>query len=142
MKSQNLKLILTACLLLFLGVAYSGIEGKPRKMQTIPAGTWGGQHISIEIENGAATIDYDCANGTINGPFKVDRNGKFSLSGTHVREHGGPIRIDRPLQSQPARFTGWTDGKKMTLKVTVNNDQEIGSFDLVHGSPGRIRTCR
>jgi hypothetical protein len=143
MKARNLKMILAGCLILFWGATYCGIEGKPRKMQTIPAGTWGGQHIRIEIANGTATIEYDCANGTINGPFNLDRKGKFSLSGTHVRERPGPLRIDQPRQGQPARFTGWTDGKKMTLTVTLANDnQDLGTFELAYGNPGRIRKCR
>jgi len=140
MNSRTLKLAVG--LILSLGIVYFAIEGKPRKMQNIPAGTWGGQHIKIEIANGSATIEYDCATGTIDGPLKLDSQGKFSLTGTHVRE-GGPTRIDGPGKGQPARFTGWTDGKKMNLTVTLADSKEaLGTFELVHGNQGRIRKCR
>jgi len=140
---QNLKLCAAFCLILFAGIAYSAVEGKPRKMQNIPAGMWGGQGISIQINGNTATVEYDCANGTISGPFKLDRNGKFNVSGRHVREHGGPIRLNEERASQPARFTGWTDGKKMTLTVTLESSkQDIGTFVLQFGSSGRIRKCR
>ena len=142
MKYQHLKLILSLSLILLSGAAYSVIGGKPRKMQNIPAGTWGGTSIRIEINGSTATIEYDCANGTINGPLKFGRDGKFSLLGTHVREHGGPIRLNENRPSQPARFTGWTDGKKMTLTVTLTNSKEdIGTFTLERGREGRLRKC-
>jgi hypothetical protein len=129
-------------LLLILQTAFLAIEGKPRKMQNIPTGTWGGQHIKIDVQNGSATVEYDCAIGTIAGPLKLDSKGKFSLSGTHATE-GGPTRIDGPGKGQPARFTGWTDGKKMTLTVTLGDSKEpIGTFELEHGNPGRLRKCR
>jgi len=143
MKHQYLKLAFSVCLILFSGTAYSVIGGKPRKMQTIPAGNWGGSSIRIEIDGSQATIEYDCANGTITGPLKLDRNGKFSLPGTHVREHPGPVRLDDERRGEPARFSGWTDGKKMTLTVTlIKGNQEIGTFTLMHGEDGRIRKCR
>jgi hypothetical protein len=120
----------------------SGLVAKPRSRQ-IPNGSWGGPGIRIEIQGGSATIEYDCANGTIEGPLKLDRSGKFKLSGTHIREHAGPVRVDQPLQNQPARYSGWTDGRKMTLVVTLaNTKEEVGTFTLLRGQTGKIRKCR
>ncbi|HEV7397501.1 MAG TPA: hypothetical protein VGN86_13395 [Pyrinomonadaceae bacterium] len=142
MKSQFAKI--TAVLtIMFLGVVYVGVEGKPRKMQKISDGVWGGQHIRLEVTNGSATIEYDCANGTINGPLNLDRSGKFRLTGTHVSEMGGPIRINQPRKGQAAQFTGWTDGKKMTLTVKLSDSKEdLGTFSLEKGSDGRLRKCK
>lgn len=103
---------------------------------------WGGQHIQINIENGSARVEYDCANGTILGPLKLDNKGNFSLTGTHTPERG-PIRLNNPRKGQPAVFTGWTDGKKMKLTVTLEDSKtDIGTFDLQLGNPGRLRKCR
>jgi hypothetical protein len=142
MKYNHLKLALSACLILCSGVAYSVIGGKPRKMQTIPTGNWGGSSIRINIEGSKATVEYDCANGTITGPLKLDRNGKFSLKGTHLREHPGPVRMNDERTGEPALFSGWTDGKKMTLTVKlINSNQDIGTFTLLKGQDGRLRKC-
>lgn len=143
MRHQHLKLVFSVLLILSAGAAYSVIGGKPRKMPTIPAGIWGGPSIRIEINGGNGTVEYDCAHGTITGPLKLDRNGKFSFQGMHVREHGGPIRLNEIRQGQPARFSGWTDGKKMTLTVTLTDGNvEIGTFTLVRGQESRLRKCR
>jgi len=140
MNSRNLKL--SVGLILVLGILYFAIEGKPRKMQNIPAGMWGGEHIRIEIDGPAARVEYDCAHGFITGPLKLDSKGKFSLAGTHVRE-GGPTRIDGDRDGTPARFTGWTDGKKMTLTVRLEGaNEDLGTFELEHGKSVRLHKCR
>src|SRR6267143_531140 len=86
-----------------------------QRIRRISNGNWGGDHIRVEVTGDKATIEYDCANGTIDGPLVVDGKGKFKLSGTHVREHGGPIRRGESGDAHPARYSGWTDGKKMIL---------------------------
>ena len=63
-------------------------------MQRIPTGVWGGQHIHIEVGETSATIEYDCANGVIDGPLILDANGNFKLSGTHRIERGGRGELD------------------------------------------------
>lgn len=141
MKARSSKLFLLCCLVLFSAAVWSITEGKPRKMQNIPTGIWGGQHIRIQVANGSATVEYDCAHGIIAGPMTLDSKGKFSLTGTHARE-GGPVRSEGPTKGQPARFSGWTDGKKMTLSVMlVDSKQEIGTFELERGNQGRLRKC-
>lgn len=114
-----------------------------KKPRTIANGNWGGEHIQLSIVNGSAHIEYDCANGTIAGPLKIDSRGRFSLRGEHTAEHGGPVRSDEQQRGEHASYTGWTDGKKMTLTVTlVNSKTEIGTFQLTRGGAGRIFKCR
>jgi hypothetical protein len=120
----------------------SSVIGKSYVMQKMKSGSWGGQGISITVEDDAATIEYDCATGKISGPLKVDTNGRFALNGTHVREHGGPIR-EGERSEVPASYTGWTDGKKMTLRVTATDSKEvIGDYELEYGRAGRVRKCK
>lgn len=139
MRSRKLFLILSAGLIMGALVTFT-VAKKPRSFVN---GSWGGQHIQINVENGSATIEYDCANGTISGPLKVDSRGRFSLLGKHVREHSGPIRMGEDRSGVPARYTGWTDGKTMKLTVTLTGSKtEVGTFELTHGSIGRIRKCR
>jgi hypothetical protein len=139
-RPDKLKLLLLVSIVL-LGVSLS--VANTRKMQCITAGMWGGLHVVIRVTDDSATIEYDCAHGTINGPLTVDSQGRFALSGTHVREHGGPIRMNEKEVSHPAIYTGSIDGEKMTLTVKLtDSDEPLGTFTLTHGQPGRLRKCR
>jgi len=109
------------------------------KTQRIVNGIWGGDHIRLEVTGHSATIEYDCANGTIDGPLVVDGRGNFKLTGTHVREHGGPIRRGESGNARRARYSGWTDGKRMTLTVVLSDAKEtVGIFTLIRGNEGRV----
>jgi hypothetical protein len=121
----------------------SVMSAMTKRPRTIPNGTWGGQHIQIVVTNGAATIEYDCATGKIAAPLKLDSHGRFVLKGTHAAEHGGPTREEESGGGEPAQFSGWTDGHKMKLTVTLTNSKtDIGTFELTRGSEGRIFKCR
>ena len=127
----------------FVGLAVVAIGQAKKQPRTMANGKWGGQHIQMSIANGAAQIEYDCATGTISGPLKLDSRGRFELRGIHHVEHGGPVRDDENQKGEPAKYSGWTDGKKMTLTVTlVNAKTEIGTFQLTRGSEGRVFKCR
>jgi hypothetical protein len=132
--------IVLAMVLLVSGCVTIAVAKKPR---TIPDGTWGGPHIQLIVQNGAATIEYDCANGSIEGPLKLDSRGRFSLSGKHFREHGGPIRIGEENKPMAVRYTGRIDGTRMTLTVTLmNSKSQMGTYQLTRGSEGRVFKCR
>jgi|ERR1044072_3344028 hypothetical protein len=113
-----------------------------RKPRSIANGQWGGAHIRMQVADGSATIEYDCARGTITGPLRIDSRGRFSLIGKHVRERGVQARIEDDDYSSAARYTGWTNGKTMKMTVTlVGAKTEIGSFELTRGSAGRVFKC-
>lgn len=95
------------------------------------------------VDGKTAAVEYDCAHGTIDGPLSLDGDGKFKLAGNHVRERGGPVRLGKAQDSYPAQYTGWTDGKNMTLTVTlVNTNEEVGTFELTRGQEGRLWKCK
>jgi hypothetical protein len=105
-------------------------------------GIWGGNHISMEVTEAGAQIDYDCAHGTISEPVKIDSNGKFSAKGLHFRERGGPIREGSEERGEPVVYSGTTDGKTATFTVTYSaTDEIIGTFTLSHGKAGRVTKC-
>ena len=132
-----IKAAVAACLV--AGLTASS-PARPKKMKYIPDGAWGAPHIRVQVENGSATIEYDCAHGTITGPLKLDSKGRFSLLGRFVGE-GGPTRLGD--QGRPARFTGWTDGKKMTLTVAlVDNNQTLNTYTLTRGESGKLWKCK
>ena len=111
--------------------------------KALPEGTWGGVHISMEVTAKGAAIEYDCAHGTISEPLRVDNDGRFQAKGTHVREHGGPIRNEETPVSHPASYSGKVNDKTITLTVTLTDSSEtIGTFTLTQGSEGQLFKCR
>jgi hypothetical protein len=111
-------------------------------MQRLQTGSWGGPHIHIDVGPGSATIQYDCANGTIEGPLTIDRKGNFTWHGIHNREHGGPIRADETSNGRPAIYSGSVKGDTMTLTVKLANTNDVvDTFTLKRGSQGRVFKC-
>ncbi len=109
----------------------------------LPVGLWGGEHISIEVTERGATVEYDCAHGTIDQRITLDRRGRFDVSGMQVQEHGGPVRQGEQLAGYPVRFAGQVNGNKMKLRVRNSGTKRlIGIFTLVHGSEPKLKKCR
>ena len=132
-------LVLVSLVLLIASAAAS----KPRKMQRLSTGSWGGPHINIQVGQGSATIEYDCANGTIDGPLTYDSKGRFTWRGTHNREHGGPVRMDETSNGRRAIYTGTVKGETMTLTVKLADTNEVvETFTLKRGGPGRVFKCK
>jgi len=118
-------------------------QGNSRTGMSVTRGVWGGDHIRIEVEDDNASVEYDCAHGVISGPLKLDGEGHFRARGTHVREHGGPMRDNETPPNHPADYSGSIDGDRMTLTVTLTDSSEsVGRFTLVRGSDGNLVKCR
>ena len=108
----------------------------------VPAGAWGGAHISLQVTEGGATFELDCAHGNIEGPLALDARGRFDNRGEYFRESGGPdLQFPRP-DNHPAQFEGWSDGHRMTLKIVLTDSgQTIGEFELTLGAEPQITKC-
>lgn len=112
-------------------------------MQRIATGSWGAPHIRIEVGPRSATIDYDCANGTIDGPLTFDSKGRFSWRGTHRREGPGPVRVETESDGQPTIYTGSVKGDVMILTVKLaDSNQIVNTYTLKRGGAGRVFKCK
>ncbi|OLE52014.1 MAG: hypothetical protein AUG51_20135 [Acidobacteria bacterium 13_1_20CM_3_53_8] len=108
----------------------------------VQEGAWGGQHIGMKVTRSGATIQYDCASGTIDEPLVLDRSGRFTARGKHIHRHPGPIRVNEPDASAPAIYTGRVVGNHMTLTVTLaGSRQTVGTFELGLGQDARVVRC-
>ncbi|RLC51599.1 MAG: hypothetical protein DRI23_04665 [Candidatus Cloacimonadota bacterium] len=135
-----MKLASAGIILLFFGISFSGCAGS--KCQADLIGVWGGEHIGMVVSDSSATLDYDCAYGTIDEPFITDDNGEFEVTGVHVIEHGGAIRIDETPDEHPALYQGKIKDNVMTLKVTLTDTgEEIGTFTLIQGAIPNVHKC-
>jgi hypothetical protein len=108
----------------------------------LATGTWGGKHVVLEVTENGARLRFDCARGAIERPVALDGEGRFDLQGTFTRSAFGPQREDDPQQNEPARYSGTVKDQSMTLSVTLTRtNEEVGTFTLLQGKPGRIWRC-
>ncbi len=113
------------------------------KMDDSIIGSWAGNHISIEVTEQGAKIEYDCASGTIDKKIILDKNHRFNVLGTHTEEHGGPVRQNEQSNNYPVRFIGRIRGRKMTLVIKrKDNNKMIGTFILIRGQESSLVKCR
>lgn len=103
-------------------------------------GRWGGVHAELTLTDTGGAIEYDCAHGGFEAPVRPDRDGRFDISGVHVREHGGPSREGEVPDSVPARYVGRISGDRMTLRVLLGADT-MGVFELRQDAQGQIVRC-
>jgi len=108
----------------------------------VAAGAWGGVGISLVATEQSAQLEFDCALGEISEPLVLDAEGGFTLDGTFTPEHGGPIREDEVLESEPATYAGVIDGGQMTLTIHLLERGTIsGPFALERDGSALLRKC-
>jgi hypothetical protein len=103
------------------------------------AGTWGGDHVRLDVSASGAQAEFDCAHATIGDPIALDASGHFVANGQLVTE-GGPT--GRTENARPARFAGSVTGDQLTLNVTLtDSNEDVGTFTLTFGRPANLRKC-
>ena len=108
---------------------------------SVAMGTWGGEHIILEVSEKGADVEFDCAHGQVTQTMTVDHQGEFDVAGTFTLEHGGPVRRDERTPPTSARYSGHVDGSTMSLTVTAGKDT-VGVFNLSRGSQPKLTKCR
>lgn len=111
--------------------------------KSVPTGSWGGEHIRLDVTETRAIVEYDCAVGTIDEPLLLDKEGRFEAHGTHAFARGGPGRPNEPpLKRHPVLYRGWTDGVEMRLSVTLlDTGHDVGTFSLGLGRRAILERC-
>ena len=109
----------------------------------VAAGTWGGRGVRLSVAEGGATVEFDCAHGTLK-ELLLDAGGNFDVAGVFVPERGGPVREDEgeERKGQPARYSGRVAGKTMTLNIKLDEPGELPSFTLTHGEEATLVKCQ
>lgn len=133
------------CRYRLMGAALSftwGCAASPAAPSAIGNGVWGGQHVALTVSDAASHLEFDCAHGEIPLAFTVDGQRAFDLTGTFVREHGGPIREGETADVHPAEYRGTVTDNRMTLTLVLKDTREtIGTFTLIRGAPGQVFKC-
>ena len=119
-------------------------KGAHAKMdKTLAAGVWGGEHLRMDVSGRGASLDFDCASGTIDRPIVLDGGGAFDVKGTYMPQHAGPVLRDEEANARPVRYVGRVKGDVLTLTiVAADNGDRLGEFTLTRGSEGRVMKCR
>jgi len=110
------------------------------RLDRVPEGEWGGEHVSLTVEGAGGTVGFDCAHGSLDEPLTLDASGRFDVKGRLVTEVG-PIRRDAET-ARLARYRGESDGRHMSLEVTLEGGENVGAFSLVKGDSARLFKCR
>jgi len=127
---------------LFFGISAATRTPAFELADRVPVGIWGGDRVQLNVTEEGATTEYDCAHGTIDQTLDVDRGGRFTATGTHVFEHGGPIRADEPADVHPANYQGRISDDVMTLTVTLTDrHDDVGTFSLRRDIAPRLHKC-
>ena len=109
---------------------------------SVSAGTWGGQHVGLAVTAAGATLEFDCAHGSISGPILLDSAGRFDVAGLYIQEHGGPIRQGEILPSVAVHYFGTVSGSSMDLSFrAVADSLSGGPFHLALGRPPQVFKC-
>jgi hypothetical protein len=107
---------------------------------TVVVGRWGAVHAGLTLTDSGGAIEYDCAHGGFSRPLHPDRAGRFTITGIHVPERGGPVRVGEVPDSVPAQYVGQVIGDRMTLRVLVGADT-LGPFALRRGIEPQLFKC-
>lgn len=133
-----LRLIVVAIVLLMSSHAVLHAQ----RTRRLASGVWGGEHIQIKVGKRSATVEFDCAHGTIHSPLTLDARNRFTWTGTLTLERGGPVRIDVNPEAQKATYAGSTSGDTMKLNVTLTEPkEEFDSYLLKRGALGSVVKC-
>jgi hypothetical protein len=130
------------CLVVIAGIALMAGFASPQNNHITP-GVWGGEHVHLDVNSNSAKIEFDCAHGTIEGPFTVAANGEFSWKGTFARERGAPVTSNDENSGEPAVYSGSINQQTMKLTLRLENEKDpVDTFVLTRGKEARLRKCR
>lgn len=112
--------------------------------EDLPPSNWGGQHVSLEITKTGGKLEFDCAHGELEGKLRLDQQGRFSLEGIYVEEHGGPTREANAPKNIAVIYAGQIiGGSKMKLTIKRKDSKKsLGAFRLKRGEEPFIVKCR
>ena len=112
-------------------------------MADVQPGTWAGEHIVMDVTSNGATVEFDCAHGTLDAPLALDSSERFDVAGSFTPEGGGPTREDQSSRGMPARYTGSLKDSTLTVTVVLTERKEtVGVFTLRHGARPRLFKCK
>jgi hypothetical protein len=104
---------------------------------------WGGRGASMTMNAQGASLEFNCAHGTILQAIAPNAKGEFSVAGTYTPERGGPVQKNSSSNDLPATYKGAIDGDTMQLQIVLgNSSQPPPPVTLARGKTARLVKCR
>jgi hypothetical protein len=104
----------------------------------VPSGTWGGEDGGAIVSADGAHAHIGCTLGNTTGPIPLDDEGRFDVP---AQWNVDAFPIDRGIL-HPARMTGWSDGRTMSLSARLTDTgQSLGPVLVVLGREPRMQNC-
>jgi hypothetical protein len=108
----------------------------------VPVGEWGGPHARLDVQEKAASLELDCARGTIDGALRLERGGRFKAKGLFRREGGAEMAQEAAAEGRPAQYSGTLKGNVLTLHILTEDEQKLGPFTLERGARADLVKCQ
>ena len=133
-----------------LSAANVGIRGQSNrgqkmsqvKLYAVKTGTWGGRGVQMVVEQKAVKFQYDCGEGEIREPLKIDKKGKFKFKGFYKRFPFGPTLMNNEPKFVPVMYEGTITGGVLRYKITlIDTGEVIGDYTAERGRAARITRC-
>lgn len=116
-------------------------DGPP--MPVIPrqlAGSFGGNHVALQLTARGGTLDFDCATGTI-GPITPRGSHNYTAIGTYLPAPGGPSDSGLPPVPREVVFNGLVNVDSLSMTGKLSDGSVIGPFILIRDAPPTIYRC-
>ena len=147
LRTAHFAILISLGIVIWTGPA-KGDDSSAAKTAVSP-GEWGGAGVEMSVTPQGATLEFDCAQGTISEPLRPDSGGKFRAEGTFRAEQGafraergGPVKEGEESRGLAAVYTGVVHGDRMTLEVTINGNSAAPlKFELERGQSGTLHKC-
>ena|SRR5215210_1870160 len=124
-----------------LALALAACATPSRDVTPALMGTWGGPHIGLTVGELDSDVQFDCAEGTILGPYSVSGDGSFKWPGMLTTGMGGPARLGQEPPAMGATYVGVVRGPEMTLSVELDNGSTVGPFKLERFKEPQLTRC-
>jgi hypothetical protein len=108
-----------------------------------PANVWGGNAVVMTVGDEGATLEFECAKGTITERLRLNSGAKFRAKGTYDAEHAGPTLRDEDSRAVDAVYSGTVENHRMRLQVLLSGQKRpTHTYELVRGHYGNLTRCK
>ena len=134
---KNINLLLSAIIILLV----SCTKDENLSPDTLFAGKWGGQGISVLASDTQVTLDFDCASGTIGKKVMLSNN-LFSEKGTYTQFAGNVPVNANPPELKIVQYNATLSGNNLSLTIKSEDGKTIiGTYMIVKNENGKIIRC-